>query len=200
MNPQLFLCIRRPGARHAHVATRARRTRSAAATGMSSRRGSREQTEQGSSDPCRAHGMDALPLPPVQHGVSTRDSHIPLSGRTPNASGTDCQDGAFKTCWLCDSATGVGRRKSPARRSKATGSRQAGGRHSSRMLEVRDNSAAPVLALRSRQQSPSDHTHARRHARHSGMRAQRVRLPWRRRGASEEKETGRGAHRSCRGS
>jgi len=118
------------------------------------------------------------------------DSPIPLSGRTPNASETDCQDGALKRQgWLCHGGA-VGRRKSQARRSKAAGSRQAGGRHGcSRCVTTRRPSSCVrpgLLALC----SPSDHTHARRQRGQSAdradveltMRVQRVRLPWRRRG------------------
>ncbi|KAG2609517.1 hypothetical protein PVAP13_4KG043033 [Panicum virgatum] len=135
VSPYCF-STRRRGARHAHVSARGAR---AAAGSNGHVAPSRQQSQTERALTHVVHMAWTRCLLPVVHGVSTRDgiSPIPLSGRTPNASETDCQDGALKRQgWLCHGGA-VGRRKSQARRSKAAGSRQAGGRHGCSRLSGR---------------------------------------------------------------
>jgi len=191
VSPYCF-STRRRGARHAHVSARGARA-AAGSNGHVAPSRQQSQTERALTHVVHMAWTRCLPLAAARgaRGFNAGwDSPIPLSGRTPNASETDCQDGALKRQgWLCHGGA-VGRRKSQARRSKAAGSRQAGGRHGcSRCVTTRRPSSCVrpgLLALC----SPSDHTHARRQRGQSAdradveltMRVQRVRLPWRRRG------------------
>jgi len=191
VSPYCF-STRRRGARHAHVSARGARA-AAGSNGHVAPSRQQSQTERALTHVVHMAWTRCLPLAAARgaRGFNAGwDSPIPLSGRAPNASETDCQDGALKRQgWLCHGGA-VGRRKSQARRSKAAGSRQAGGRHGcSRCVTTRRPSSCVrpgLLALC----SPSDHTHARRQRGQSAdradveltMRVQRVRLPWRRRG------------------
>jgi len=130
VSPYCF-STRRRGARHAHVSARGARA-AAGSNGHVAPSRQQSQTERALTHVVHMAWTRCLPLAAARgaRGFNAGwDSPIPLSGRTPNASETDCQDGALKRQgWLCHGGA-VGRRKSQARRSKAAGSRQAGGRH-----------------------------------------------------------------------